>query len=269
MVRAPTIPFWATRECRWLIAILVMAASTLLVLYFEILPGLEERLPKPPAPEDLAAFPLPDPRDPKDPVNIRFGGLAGAVEDPTPIETIDTPYLALLDSLRESKPEAIAAEARTIAHALFLEAPERLRGRAFGVRSLWLEWRPVRLPGALRGAESVFRCFLVDPSGSDGAVVDVLEAPPRFEYRALVGFEGLFLRIASYEGRRGEVKAPHFLAWRLRTLEREPAAAAIDPRLAIAGIAVLSAALLALTAWLYVRARRERSLQALAPRPRR
>ncbi|HVR75030.1 MAG TPA: hypothetical protein VMT52_11885, partial [Planctomycetota bacterium] len=220
------VPFWATREFRWLVIIGVMALATLGVLAFEILPLLSKRASEPavrdPLPEDLL----------KVPSELRES-LEGAV-DSTSIALLDPAYRSLVLHVSSLSAEEITKEAVPIPYGMFGRDPANLRGRAIHIEAMFLKMEPTALQEKIDGIEYVYRTYLLDPGSNegDGYVLDLLERPPDLESRDFVAADGLFLRIGEYETEteagqdewvKGPVfvKAPLLVGRALRVVERK------------------------------------------------
>lgn len=268
------IRFWETREFRWLVLILIMAAAALVVLLFEIIPLMEER-----ARRDTARVEhgidavLPAERIAIDPNDARRTGMLAGVEDGTEIEHSSPQYRALVAYLRAAAPEAIAKEAAPVEHPLFTIAAESLRGRAVRITALYLDSFAIALDTKIGDIEFVYRAFLVDPSGNEGYVVDYIAPLPAIERRAPVETEALFFRLGTYEGKRGPKASPHFVGRELRVLPEAPAALLGDDSSTWYIGATFALCLLLLTAWFFLqwhltrRARRRRLPVKTPPAP--
>ncbi|HAK93948.1 MAG TPA: hypothetical protein DCM87_02785 [Planctomycetes bacterium] len=270
---AVKIRFWETREFRWLVLILVMAAAALAVIIFEIVPMMETRARRDTARvEEGFDAALPAGESPIDPGDPRRTGMLAGVEDGKEIENSSPQYRALVAYLSAAAPEAIAKEAAPVEHSLFTIAAESLRGRAVRIRGLYLDSFAIALESKAGGVEFVYRTFLIDPSGNAGYVVDYIAPPPRFERRALVETEALFFRLGTYEGRRGPKASPHFVGRELRELGEAPAAFLGEETSTWYLGALFALCLLLLTAWFFfqwhlARRSRMRRLPPKAPPP--
>ena len=237
------MPFWAAREFRVLILILVTAASILAVLVVEILPLIEARNQR----GDLAKpFPpsgeLPKDGDSESPEEL-LGGALKSVNDESPIDEIDEPYLRLAEYVSKLNAEALSKEAHQVDYSLFKTMPSKLRGRVIRVTALFLDSKPIALEKKAEGVEFVYRSFLLDPAGNEGFVVDLVQPPPPLEQLALVTVNAIFLKVVTYEGGKGPREAPLFLARGLRLLKQRYPANTFSLGI---GTIVLSAGLLSL-----------------------
>ena len=136
------------------------------------------------------------------------------------------------------------------------------------VTALYLDTKPIALereePG---GVEFLYRCFLMDPSGNEGFVVDLVEPPPRLERRTLVTAEAVFVKIGAYEGGKGPVYAPQLVGRELRLLKQKYEPTAFPLAGMLLSAALLSLVLLLVTFWLYRQARwKSLGQRHLAPR---
>ena len=97
-----------------------------------------------------------------------------------------------------------------------------LRGQPVRVTGLFLKSAPIRLDTAIGGVEWVYRTYLCSSDGNEGYVFDLLEPPGDLEpRRTVVSVEGVFFKMATYEGARGPVKAPLFLGRSLRLMSEK------------------------------------------------
>jgi hypothetical protein len=258
------LPFWATREFRIFLFVLVAAGAGLLVLVFEILPAMSKKLPKSGAVPPLEGF-LPHDGASKLPVNEGLKAALESVKDSTPIAEQEKGYTSLVDQVNGLSPELLASEAKPIAYSFFFRAPQTIRGRVVSVTAMFLDWKPIALEEKIGAVEFVNRIYLADPSGSEGYLADLLEPPPHgLEQKTLVTVDGIFLKTATYEGKKGPVEAPLIVGKRLQLVHREYQPSPLDMKAILAMVAVLSIALLLLTIWAYLHARRKPP----APRPR-
>ncbi len=137
----------------------------------------------------------------------------------------ETPgYRKLLESLSDFTPEQVAERARIyLDHASALREPDRWRGEFVRLRGLIISMEAIRLRTPIRGAIDVFRGTITDANGEEGAVFDVLERPPEFDYeRDVVEVEGVFYRTVRFENKRGGFReAPWLIARNVRRLDTE------------------------------------------------
>ena len=261
------IPMWATREFRWLIIIVVMSLSILAVLIFEIAPMTRAERPPVPGAADPAALLPGEPAASPGAKEVRFDGILEKVKDSTPIEDQDQPYRTLVRHLARIRPEALAREARRIDYGTFTRTPSEVRGATTRILALFLESMPLRLDPPEGGVEWLHRTYLMDLSGSEGFVVDLVEPPPAVERRQLVSTDGVFLKIASYEGRKGSVQAPFFLGRSLRLVKEARHFNVWNVGSLIVAVAVLSVvAAIYMTMRLWRKARSGMELGAAVPR---
>ncbi|HNS00529.1 MAG TPA: hypothetical protein PKX48_15565 [Planctomycetota bacterium] len=260
---ARKIRYWETREFRWLVLILVMAAAVLAVLVFEIAPMMEARARRGAARVEgglKAALPADTP--PVDRDDPRWTGMLAGVKDGEEIEQASLQYRALVAYLSAAAPEAIAEEAVPVEYPLFTTAADSLRGRAVRIKALYLDSFAVALEAKAGDVEFIYRAFLVDPSGNDGYVVDLITPPPRFAMRTPVETEALFFKLGTYEGRRGPKASPQFVARELRELGEAPAAFLGEETATWRLGALFALCLLLLTAWAFFQWRLTRRSRA-------
>ncbi len=258
---ASKIPFWETREFRWLVIVLVLAVALLIVLFFEIFPLMEERAEREAARSRGAAEAvLPaDEAFVKDPADPRWSGMLAGVEDWTAIETESPQYHALVQYVSKASPEALAKEARPVDFALLLRAAAALRGRTLSVKAVFLDSRVIALDKKAGDVEFVYRAYLIDPSAREGYVVDFVKPFPQIEKRVTVGTEALLFKLGTYEGKEGVKAAAHLVGRDLRALPNEPALKLEDDSSWILLLAAATAlCLLVWTAFIFLHSRQRR-----------
>jgi hypothetical protein len=211
--------FAATRQFRLLVISLTLAVSLVVVWIFEIGPLLSGRLPPSSAERRHAG---PEPVADAGAARIPFDGLLQAVKDGTPFDEADRSYRHLLGCIERAGPEALPGKGRRVGYRKILEAPALYRGQSLRVAGLYVHSDPIRIGapvsafpprpprGGDGGREWVHRTYLVDPGGDEGYVVDLLERPA-FDLRSLVSVDGIFLKLAAYQGRKGPLRAPFLL----------------------------------------------------------
>jgi hypothetical protein len=202
------VGFTATRRFRTLVLFLALAASVVVVWVFEIGPLLSGRLPP-----SRAAAHLANPPAAPEPVGSRilFDGLLAGVRDGTPFDEGEHPYLHLLGRVERSGKEALPGQGTDVDYRALLKDPDHFRGRTLRVAGLLLQSDPIRLDRPVSGREWVHRTWLVDPGGDEGYVADLLERPA-FAPRSLIAVDGIFLKLGTYEGKRGPRQVPFLLA---------------------------------------------------------
>ncbi|MBI4605365.1 MAG: hypothetical protein HY721_25660 [Planctomycetes bacterium] len=248
------VPFWATRQFRWLLGGAIFAGAALAVYFLEIRPQLDgvrrERAGARAARGVEAFLPAEGPaRLPEDP---ELDAHLGGVKDGAPLGLEDAAYRALVAYAGRLDPALLSASARRVGWALFTRAAPQLRGRPVSVSALFLHGEPKALSEKAGEVDLVYRVFLADPSMSEGYVADLLEPPPpELEARKLVTLEGLFLRTCVYEGQKGFVEAPFLIGRSLRIAKAERyEPPPFDSRTLVAGVVILLVAVLALTWWM-------------------
>ena len=244
-------PVWAMREFRWLLIAGIMGVSILAVLIFEV--GPKSRKPAGfDVPLDPAAL---APADWAAPAPVALEG----VRDRGPVDAKDPAHAALVRHVAQ----APAAAGKTVDYRLFGAAPERARGRDVKISALYLDTSPLRAePEA--GVEWIHRTYLSDLSTREGYVVDLLEPPAGFERRDVAEVSAAFLKLVSYEGRRGPVTAPLFVGRALRKIDERAVLAATPDLtpwiLGVAGVSLGAVAVLSVRLW-----RRRKSGRGIPP----
>jgi hypothetical protein len=256
----PRPPLWATTQFRWLVAVLVAASAIIAVLVFKFIPSLEPRkleLPAGQAPvvtirslDDLAKA-----------GKAPHGDLLAGVRDGTPSNEADAAYLALVKRLRDIPAADLAKDAVRVDYKLFATDPGALRGRVVRVLALIIDdvtATPLVLDEGTVGL--VYRTHLLN--GNDGYIADVLERPSGIGKRDLVLLNGVFVKMATYEGRpiQGEkgpriITAPLIMGRELVRVEERAALETWDEHMMyVAGI-IAAVLLLGVTAWAFLSAR--------------
>jgi hypothetical protein len=132
----------------------------------------------------------------------------------------DEPYALVLSRLARMAPETLDLEEMTVDYVTLARRPETLRAQPLRLRLLFLASYPTPLDRIAVGQDKVYRTYLADPTGSEGYVVDLLEPPGDLQKKTPVTLVAVFLRLASYEGQKGPVRAP-FLVGRGLSVVKE------------------------------------------------
>ena len=212
-------PYWATKGFRRFILAVVMVPSVLAVLIFQIGPALNER-PERQKKEVSNAF-VPKPRAEGD--VVKYEGVLDKVKDGTSIDDQDTSYQYLIRSLSRMDAAQLAKDAKSVEYKYYSKMPVEMRGETVKILALFLQSNPIRVDAAPGGVKFIHRTYLSDLSGAEGYVVDLLEPPGDLASRTLVGMEAVFLKLGTYEGRKGSVQAPLFIGKSLRTVKERMA----------------------------------------------
>ena len=152
------------------------------------------------------------------------------------------------------EPAHLTKEAKSVEYPYYSKLPAELRGQTVKVLALFLASNPIRVDGAPGGVNFIHRTYLMDLSGNEGYVVDLLEAPGELEARTLVGMDAVFLKLGTYESKKGSIQAPLFVGRSLRVVKERMAA---DPVARLSGGAVAAAGavamlvILGLTTWMF------------------
>jgi len=214
-------PWWATRETRRFILFGVLGLAVIGVIIFDIGPKLTQR-PTKVDKHDPNAF-VPQPLTPGSSATVRFEGVLTKAKDGTPIDDQDEPYQYLIRSLSRMDAALVAKDAKTVEYKYYSKMPVEMRGETVKILALFLTSNPIRIDAAPGGVKFIHRTYLMDLRGDEGYVVDLLEAPPDLPQRALVAMDAVFLKLGSYESKRGTVQAPLFVGKSLRTVKERMA----------------------------------------------
>jgi hypothetical protein len=224
-------PFWATRDFRRLIIGVVMGLAVIGVMVFQIAPKLSERPGKAAKAADPNAF-VPKPAVPGAPAEMKFEGMLEKVKDGTPLDDQDAPYQYLVRSLSRMDAALVAKEAKSVEYQYYSKMPVEMRGQTAKILALFLTSNPIRVDAAPGGVNFIHRTYLMDLRGEEGYVVDLLEAPPDLPQRSLVSMDAVFLKLGTYEAKKGQVQAPLFVGRNLRLVKERMAA---DPVAGLSG----------------------------------
>jgi hypothetical protein len=216
-------PFWATRDFRLLVIGVVMGLAVIGVMVFDIAPKLTERPGKAAKAVDPNAF-LPKPAVAGAPVEMKFEGMLDKVKDGTPLDDQDASYQYLVRSLSRMDAAQIAKDAKTVEYQYYSKMPVEMRGQTVKIMALFLTSNPIRVDAAPGGVNFIHRTYLMDLRGDEGYVVDLLEAPADLPQRSLVAMDAVFLKLGTYEAKKGQVQAPLFVGKTLRLVKERMAA---------------------------------------------
>ena len=215
-------PVWATPGFRRFILAAVMVPAVIAVLVFQIGPALNAR-PVRSEKHDPKAF-VPQPRAEGTASGVvRFEGMLEKTKDGTSIDDQDEAYQYLIRSLSRMDATLVAKDSKSVEYKYYSKMPVEMRGETVKILALFLQSNPIRVDAAPGGVKFIHRTYLSDLSGAEGYVVDLLEPPGDLASRTLVGMEAVFLKLGTYEGRKGSVQAPLFIGKSLRTVKERMA----------------------------------------------
>jgi hypothetical protein len=155
---------------------------------------------------------------------LKYEGVLEKVKDGSSIDDQDEAYQYLVRSLARMDAAHLAKEAKSVDYSYFSKLPGELRGQTAKVLAMFLASNPIRVDGAPGGVNFIHRTYLMDLSGDEGYVVDLLEAPGELEPRTLVGLDAVFLKLGTYESKKGLVQAPLFVGKSLRLVKERVSA---------------------------------------------
>jgi len=185
---------------------------------------------------------------------VKYEGVLEKAKDGTSIDEQDEPYQYLVRSLSHMDPALLSQEAKSVDYSYFSKLTPELRGQSVKVLALFLQSNPIRVDGAPGGVNFIHRTYLMDLSGNEGYVVDLLEPPGELATRTLVGMDAVFLKLGTYESKKGTVQAPLFVGRSLRIVKErmsaDPVARMSGGTIAVAG-AVAMLAILGLTSFMF------------------
>lgn len=104
-----------------------------------------------------------------------------------------------------------------------LRNPAKHRGTVVSLSGLVNKvYSNIRLESNQGPYDCVYRLYLVDLSGTEGAIVDVLVRPDGIEERQGVEAEAVFIRTHKYESKDGKpVRVPYLIAKEVRKIQRQ------------------------------------------------
>lgn len=216
-------PFWATKDFRLLVIGIVIGLAVVGVMVFDIAPKLTGRPGKAVKAVDPNAF-VPKPAVAGAPVEMKFEGMLEKVKDGTPLDDQDAAYQYLVRSLSRMDAAQVSKDAKTVDYQYYSKMPVEMRGQTVKLMALFLTSNPIRVDAAPGGVNFIHRTYLMDLRGEEGYVVDLLEAPADLPQRSLVAMDAVFLKLGTYEAKKGQVQAPMFVGKSLQTVKERMAA---------------------------------------------
>jgi len=235
-------PTWATKEFRRLLLVGIMGCAVIGVLVFDIAPRFSQKPTRAAKPEDPHAF-VPQPAGAGGSGMVKYEGFLEKAKDGTSIDDQEESYQYLVRSLSRMDAEQLTKESKSVDYSYYSKLPAGLRGQTVKILALFLQSNPIRVDAAPGGVNFIHRTYLADLSGNEGYVVDLLEPPGDLESRTLVGMDAVFLKLGTYEGKKGPVQAPLFVGKSLHVVKERTAA---DPLSTLSGGTVAGAGLVAM-----------------------
>ena len=259
-------PFWGTKGFRRLVLVGVMGCAVLGVLVFDIGPMLTQGPSKVAGTDtkkkvDPNAF-VPQPAAVGGTREVKFEGILEKVKDGTPLDDQDESYQYLIRYLARAEAAQISKESKSVDYQYYSKMPVELRGQTVKVMALFLTSNPIRIDREPGGVKFIHRTYLTDLRGNEGYVVDLLEPPPQLESRSLVSMDAVFLKLGTYEGKKGPVQAPLLVGKSLRFVKERMAA---DPG-NLGGGTLVGVALFALLLLIVVSVRIMKKSRPMGPR---
>ncbi len=177
---------------------------------------------------------------------LPFEGVPQKAKDGTPLDLAEEPYLYLVKSLAKIDGSALSKDSKRVEYAHYGQVPDQLKGRSVKVTGLFLASNPIRLDKEMNGIEWIYRTYLVkDMRGEEGYVIDLLERPEKVKKNDMVLAHAVFLKLGTYEAKRGQAQAPFFLGKSLKVLPGTSGSEASNAGTLVVGLA-LGSVLLAL-----------------------
>ena len=235
-------PNWATKEFRRLLIVGVMGCAVIGWMVFDIAPKFTQKAARAGKQTDPNAY-VPKPAEPGVVKALKYEGVLEKVKDGSSIDDQDESYQYLIRSLSRMDAAQVGKEAKSVDYAYYSKLPAELRGETVKILALFLQSNPIRVDAAPGGVNFIHRTYLMDLSGDEGYVVDLLQPPGELALRTLVGMDAVFLKLGTYESKKGPVQAPLFLGKSLRVVKERTAA---DPVLNLSNGMVVGAGITAM-----------------------
>jgi hypothetical protein len=256
-------PTWATKEFRRLLIVGIMGCAVIGVLVFDIAPKFTQKPTRAVKAQDPNAF-VPQPAAPGVAREVKFEGVLEKVKDGTSIDDQDEAYQYLLRYLARAEVAHLNKEAKAVDYSYYSKLPAELRGQTVKILALFLQSNPIRVDAAPGGVKFIHRTYLSDLSGNEGFVVDLVEPPGELESRTLVAMDAVFLKLGTYEGKKGSVQAPLFMGKSLQVRKERMAA---DPVANLSGGALAGVGIVMMLVILALTSRMFKKSAPPAPRP--
>jgi hypothetical protein len=235
-------PTWATKEFRRLLLVGVMGCAVIGVLVFDIAPKFSQKPVKAVRPAGPNAY-VPQASVPGGKRELKYEGVLEKAKDGSSIDDQEESYQYLVRSLSRMDAAQLEKESKSVDYSYYSKLPGDLRGQSVKILALFLQSNPIRVDAAPGGVNFIHRTYLADLSGDEGYVVDLLEPPGDLKSRTLVGMDAVFLKLGTYEGKKGPVQAPLFVGKALHVVKEQVAA---DPMSNLSGGVVAGAGLVAM-----------------------
>jgi hypothetical protein len=215
-------PVWATKNFRLFIIFAVMGAAVVAVFILDIGPKLTgvkkaKDMAKAGTPNAFVPPPAGAGGD------VKFEGVLNKVKDGTSIDDQDEAYQYLVRFLSRAETATLSQDSKTVDYPTYAKMPVEMRGYTTKIAALFLQSNPIRVDAAPGGVNFIHRTYLSDLSGNEGYVVDLLEPPGELALRTVVTMDAVFLKLGTYEGKKGAVQAPLFLGKGLRVVKERMA----------------------------------------------
>lgn len=236
-------PTWATREYRRSLLLVIMGCAVMVWLVFDVAPKFTQkpvRATKTAGPDSYVPLAAAVPGDVRP---VKYEGVLEKVKDGSSIDEQEESYQYLIRALARTEPASLSKDAKSVEFSYFSKLPAELRGQSVKIIALFLQSNPIRVDGAPGGVNFIHRTYLMDLSGNEGYVVDLLEPPGDLESRTVVGMNAVFLKLGTYESKKGLVQAPLLIGKSLHVVKERLAS---DPIAALSGGKVAAAGVVAM-----------------------
>jgi len=252
------VPFFASPEFRRIVLLILVALGGLAVV-------LQVRWNKARYAEDLrkdeedwkrrqeALKAAPQPGQVTEGGVVLWDNMLAQEKDDEPLEGVvaDRGYKRLIQHLANWKPGESLGQVEAFDYLDLLKNPAHHRGKTVSLYGLVNKvYSNIRLESNQGSFDCVYRLYLVDLSGTQACIVDVLERPDGIDERTPVQCDGIFIRTHKYETVKGQTaRVPFFVARAVRKLDRGPRPTlwTKETAIVVVGICVMLVAVIFLT----------------------
>lgn len=180
---------------------------------------------------------------------VKWDNMLAEEKDDSPLDDVvtDKGFKYLVRHLANMKPGEVLRPEEGFDYVDLLQNPAKHRGNVVSLSGLVNKvYSNIRLESNQGPYDSVYRLYLVDLSGTQACIVDVLERPDGIDVRQAVEADAIFIRTHKYETANGQTaRVPYFLAQKVTKIVRSKSHTIWSPAVTIAvvgGCLVLVAA---------------------------
>ncbi len=168
---------------------------------------------------------------------VKWDNMLAEEKDDSPLDDVvtDKGFKYLVRHIANLKPGEGLKPEESFDYVDFLKNPANHRGNVVSLSGLVNKvYSNIRLESNQGPYDSVYRLYLVDLSGTQGCIVDVLERPDGIDLRQSIEADGVFIRTHKYETTKGQfVRVPYFLAQRVTKIQRSQSHSIWSPAVTI------------------------------------